>query len=137
MKKSFFTISLIRPCKYVSAYKKLSIYFKQLKKKKNLLCFFKPSPFYILGHIVSPLSVRTSVPSVRPVRLSVRYVTQMVSVRYILKGLLYFIHRYIIIKCRSSSIWVKSTNYFGSYGPFSTLKKIHKHIIIKYRSSSI
>ena len=63
-------------------------------------------------------------------------------------------HRYIIIKCRSSSIEVKSVFYFGSYGPFSTLENgfrsitfekisvldsyfIHKHIIIKYRSSSI
>ena len=31
-----------------------------------------------------------------------------------------YIHRYIIIKCRSNLIKVKSNNYFGSYGPFST-----------------
>ena len=63
-------------------------------------------------------------------------------------------HRYIIIKCRSGLFRVKATNYFGSYGPFSTLKNgfrsitfekiseldsyfIHKHVIIKYRSSLI
>ena len=65
-----------------------------------------------------------------------------------------FIHRYIIIKCRSLRFRVKSTNYFWSYGPFSPLKNgfrsitfekiselasyfIHKHIIIKCRSSLI
>ena len=36
------------------------------------------------GHIVSPLFIRTSVPSVP-------YVTQMVSLRYLLKGLVYWI----------------------------------------------
>ena len=64
-----------------------------------------------------------------------------------------FIHQYIVIKCRSGSIRLKSTNYFGSYGSFSTLKNgflsipfekisewdsyfIHKHIIIKYMYGS-
>ena len=35
------------------------------------------------GHIVLPLSVRTSVRPVRPVRPSVPYVTLLVSVRYL------------------------------------------------------
>ena len=30
----------------------------------------------------------------------------------------YFIHRYIIIKYKSSAIRVKSANYYESYGPF-------------------
>ena len=65
-----------------------------------------------------------------------------------------FIHRYILIKCRSSPIRSNSTNYYGSYGPFSTLKNgfhsisfeninvldsyfIHGYLTIKYRSSLI
>ena len=64
-----------------------------------------------------------------------------------------FIHWYIIIKCKIL-FRVKSTNYYGSYGPFPTLKNgfrsisfekisildsyfIHGYINIKYRSSSI
>ena len=50
--------------------------------------FFMPPPFSMGGggggggrHIVSPLSVRTSVP----------YVTLLVTVRYLLKGLVYWI----------------------------------------------
>ena len=35
----------------------------------------------------------------------------------------YFIHRYIIIKYRSSSIMGKSTNYYQSYGPWSRYEK--------------
>ena len=38
------------------------------------------------GHIVSPLSMRTSVPSVHPVRN-----TLLVSMRYLWKGLVYWI----------------------------------------------
>ena len=49
----------------------------------NQMYFFMPRPFSMGGHIVSPLSVCTSVPSVRPVP----YVTLLVSVRYLLKGL--------------------------------------------------
>ena len=49
-----------------------------------LLC---PRHFQWGGHIVSPLSVRTSVPSVRPVQ----YVTLLVSMQYLLKGLVYWI----------------------------------------------
>ena len=41
---------------------------------------FMPPPFSIGGHIVSPLSVCTSVPSVP-------YITLFVSLRYLLKGL--------------------------------------------------
>ena len=64
------------------------------------------------------------------------------------------IHRYIIIKCRSSSIQGKSTSNYGSYCSFSTLKNvfslisfgkvsvldsnfIHRCIILKYKSCSI
>ena len=48
-----------------------------------------PPPFSMGGaHIVSQLFVGTSVPSVRP---SIPYITQMVSVRYLLKGLVYWI----------------------------------------------
>ena len=32
----------------------------------------------------------------------------------------YFIHRYIITKYRQVPFRVKSANYYGSYGPFST-----------------
>ena len=65
-----------------------------------------------------------------------------------------FLQRYIIINVGQVRFRVKSTNYFGSYGPFSRLKNgfrfitfekisildsyfIHEHIIIKYRSSLI
>ena len=70
---------------------------------------FMPPPFSMGVHIVLPLSVRPSSPSV----LSVLYVTKMVSIQYLLKRLVYWIqilytdiliHRYIIIKCRSSLI---------------------------------
>ena len=50
----------------------------------------------------------------------------MVSVRYLLKGLVYWIE--ILYTGIESEIVgqvrlrVKSINYFGSYGPFSTLK---------------
>ena len=52
---------------------------------------FMPPPFSVEvwggeGHIVSPLSVRTSVPSVHPVRN-----TLLVSMRYLWKGLVYWI----------------------------------------------
>ena len=75
----------------------------------------------------------------------------MVSVRYLLKRLVYWIQ---ILYTGQVGFWVKSTNYFWSYGLFSTLKNgfrsitfekiselvsyfIRKHIIIKYRSSLI
>ena len=79
----------------------------------------------------------------------------MVSVRYLLKGLVYWIEiLYTGIYVGQIRFRVKSIYYFGSYGPFLTLKNgfrfitfekisvldsyfIHKHIIIKYRSSSI
>ena len=81
----------------------------------------------------------------------------MVSVRYLLKRLVYWIqilYTYIIINVGQVRFRVKSTNYFWSYGPLSPLKNgfrsitferiseldsyfIHKHIIIKYRSSLI
>ena len=32
-----------------------------------------------------------------------------------------FIHRYLIINVRQVRLRVKSTNYFGSYGPFHIL----------------
>ena len=55
----------------------------------SIISFYAPAIFNG-GHIVSPLSVRTSVPSVR----SVPYVTLLVSVRYLLKGLVYWIEIY-------------------------------------------
>ena len=65
-----------------------------------------------------------------------------------------FIHKYIIIKCRSSLSLGKIHQLFWELWPFSALKNgfrsitfkmisvldsyfIHKYIIIKYRSSSI
>ena len=79
----------------------------------------------------------------------------MVSVQYLLKRLVYWIqilntYRYIIINCSHVQFRVKSTNYYGSYGPFSTLKngfhsipfeKIsvldsffgHRYLIIKHK----
>ena len=60
----------------------------------QLVFVFMPPPFSMGGgggeHKVSPLSVRTSVPS-RPSVPSVPYVTLLVSVRYLLKGLVYWI----------------------------------------------
>ena len=61
-----------------------------------------PPPFIIGGgHIASPLSVRPSVRTSRPVRTKNGF--RAISFEYI--GVLdsYFIHRYIIIKYRSSS----------------------------------
>ena len=118
-----------------------------------------------MGGAYSITAVRTSVRSVhlsiRPVHLSrpsVPYVTQMVSVRYLLKRLVYwieiFIHRYIIIKCRSGSIKGEKHQLFWELWPFfdfekfSTLKNgfraisfakisvldsnyVHRYIIIK------
>ena len=54
------------------------------------------------GHIISPLSVRPSVPPVSPVLNAFGF--RVISFERI--GLLdwNFIHRYIIIKCRSSLI---------------------------------
>ena len=46
--------------------------------------FIMRGPFSMERHIVSPLSVRPSQPSVP-------YITQMVSVRYLLKRLVYWI----------------------------------------------
>ena len=54
---------------------------------KIVFFFFMPPPFSVGGHIVSPLSVRTYVPS----RPSVPYVTVLVSVQYLLKRLVYWI----------------------------------------------
>ena len=53
--------------------------------------FFMPPPFSMGGHIVSPLSVRPSIPSVSLFHPSVPYATQMVSVRYLLKISVYWI----------------------------------------------
>ena len=48
-----------------------------------------PPPFSRgAGHMVSPLSISISIRSLCP---SVLYVTQMVSVQYLLKGLVYWI----------------------------------------------
>ena len=75
----------------------------------------------------------------------------MVSVRYLLKEMVYWIE---ILYTGQVRFRVKSIYYFGSYGPFSTLKNgfrsitfekisildsyfIHKRIIVKYRLSSI
>ena len=99
-----------------------------------------PLPFSIGGglgeHIVSLLSV-----------LSIHLKNGFRSISFEKISVLdsYFIHRYIIIKY---------TNYYGSYGHFSTLKNgfqlisfekisvlvsyfIHMYIIIKYMLSSI
>ena len=45
---------------------------------------------------------------------------KMVSFETISQSDSYFIHRYVIIG--QVPLRVKSTNYYGSYGPFSTLK---------------
>ena len=50
--------------------------------------FVMPPPFIMGGHIASPLSVRSYVRPVRPVL----YVRKMVSGRYLLKTLVYWIH---------------------------------------------
>ena len=68
-------------------------------------------------HIVSPLSFRTY-------DCLVHLSRRKVAVHYLFKKyctgiILYFIHWYIIIKHRSSSIMVKSPYCCGSYGPFS------------------
>ena len=47
----------------------------------SILCFIMPPPFIMGGHIASPLSVRP-----------VPYVRKMVSGRYLLKTLVYWIH---------------------------------------------
>ena len=52
------------------------------------------------GHIVSPLSVGTSVQSVRPVHNTIGF--RAISFERI--GVLDYTHRYIIIKCRSNLI---------------------------------
>ena len=59
----------------------------------------------VAEHIVSPLSVRTSVPFVRPSTPSVRK-NGFRSISFEKIGVLnsYFIHRYIIIKCRYKPI---------------------------------
>ena len=115
-------------------------------------------PAIFNGGAYSITAVRTYV---RPV-LPIRNTNDFRAISFEKIGVLNwnFIHRYIIIKCRSIQFRVKSTNYFGSYGPFSTLKKfstlkngfhsisfekisvldsnfIHRYIIIKCRSSSI
>ena len=61
--------------------------------------FVMPPPFVIGGHIASPLSVR---PYVRPVRTK----NSFWAISFVYIGVLDsdFIHRYIIIKYRSSSI---------------------------------
>ena len=81
-----------------------------------------PPPFIMGGgHIVSPLSVRpyvrTSVHTyVRPVRTKNGF--RMISFENI--GVLdsYFIHRYIIIKYRSSSIMDKIHQLLSELWPF-------------------
>ena len=50
----------------------------------NSFDFVMPLPFSMGVHIVSPLSIRMSVPSIP-------YVTLLVSVRYLFKGLVYWI----------------------------------------------
>ena len=67
------------------------------------LLIFMPPPFVMGGHIASPLSVRTYIRMyVHPVRTKNGF--RAISLEYI--GVLdsYFIHRYIIIKYRSSLI---------------------------------
>ena len=62
--------------------------FMQASARELLVPFFMPPPFIMGGHIASPLSVRTYVRPVRPVP----YVRKMVSGRYLLKTLVYWIH---------------------------------------------
>ena len=79
------------------------------------ISFFMPPPFVMGGrHIASLLSVRTSRMSC-PERTKNGF--RAISFEYI--GVLdsYFIHRYIIIKYRSSSITDKIHRFYQSYGP--------------------
>ena len=75
------------------------------------ILFYAPPFIMGGGHIASPLSVHTYVP----------YVRKMVSGRYLFEniGVLdsYFIHRYIIIKYRSSSIMDKIHQLFSELWP--------------------
>ena len=98
-----------------------------------------PPPFLMWGrgvHIVSPLSVRTSVLSVCPIR-PVRN-TNGFRVIYLLKRLVYwieilytgigildwnFICRYIIIKYRSRLIWGKIHQLFWELWSFFNFEK--------------
>ena len=128
---------------------------------------FMPLPFSLGEHLVSPLSIRMYVRPVRPSRpsicppvLSVRQFIRPVhnkngfcsiSVEKISVLDSNFIHRYNVGQFR---LRVKSTNYYWSYGPFSTLKNgfrsisfekicaldsyfINGYVIIKYISGSI
>ena len=58
------------------------------QRKKLTLLSVLPPPFSMVGHVVSPLSVRMSVPTIL---LSISYVTQIVSVGYLLNRLVYWI----------------------------------------------
>ena len=82
------------------------------------MVFFMPPPFVMGGggHIASPLSVRPYVRTyVRPVRTKNCF--RAISFEYI--GVLdsYFIHRYIIIKYRSSSITDKIHRFLSELWP--------------------
>ena len=93
--------------------------------------FYAPAIFNG-GPIVSPLSVRTSVPSVRPVRNTNCF--RAISFERI--GVLdwNFIHRCIIIKFRSSSIEGKIHQLFWKLWPFFTLKtfQLWKMVSVQY-----
>ena len=69
----------------------------------DMFILFMPPPFIMVGgHIASPLSVRTYV---RPVRTKNGFRAISSENMGVLDS--YFIHRYIIIKYRSSSIMDK------------------------------
>ena len=112
-----------------------------------------PPPFVMGGgHIASPLSVRTYVHMyVHPVRTKKGF--RVISFEYIGALDSYFIHRYIIIKYRSSLITNKIHQLLSELWPLISIWKngfraisfensnvldsyfIHRFIIIKYRSS--
>ena len=87
----------------------------------NFGFFIIPPPLVMGGHIASPLSVRTSRTSC-PVRTKNGF--WAISFEYI--GVLdsYFIHRYIIIKYRSSSITEKIHWFLSELWPLISVWKM-------------
>ena len=85
------------------------------KQKPSLPPFYAPAIYNGEGHIASPLSV---LPFVRPVRTKNGF--QVISFENI--GVLdsYFIHRYIIIKYRSSSIMDKIHRLLSELWPLTS-----------------
>ena len=74
------------------------------------------------GHLVSPLSVRTSIRPVRPVRNTNGFRSIYFEKISVLDS--NFIHGYIIIKCRPSSIEGKIHQLLWELWPFFTFEKM-------------